>query len=104
MNSQFKKGFLRLAVLLFLKKQDSYGYDLVRQVGDVFNTPAGTIYPILYKLTDDDLVDTYLQESNEGGVRKYYKLNQKGLEILEKEFKEWDKFTTSYQSFVYKYR
>jgi PadR family transcriptional regulator, regulatory protein PadR len=104
MNSQFKKGFLRLTVLLFLKSQDSYGYDLVRQVGEIFNTPAGTIYPILYKLTDDELVDTYLQESNEGGVRKYYKLNQKGFEILQKEFDEWDKFTTSYQSFVDQYR
>ena len=104
MNSQFKKGFLRLAVLLFLKRQDSYGYDLVRQVGEIFNTPAGTIYPILYKLTDDELVDTYLQESNEGGVRKYYRLNQNGLDTLQKEFAEWQAFSKLYQEFVDKYK
>lgn len=103
MNSQFKKGFLRLAVLLFLKSQDSYGYDLVRQVGEIFNTPAGTIYPILYKLADDELVDTYLQESNEGGVRKYYKLNQTGKDTLQKELEEWKTFSTAYQEFVDKY-
>lgn len=104
MNSQFKKGFLRLAVLLFLKRQDSYGYDLVRQVGEIFNTPAGTIYPILYKLTDDELVDTYLQESNEGGVRKYYKLNQKGFEVLQKEFDQWQAFSAACEQFVAKYK
>jgi DNA-binding PadR family transcriptional regulator len=46
------------------------------------------------------LVETYLQESREGGARKYYKLNQKGKQAVKKESKEWERLIKKYQQFL----
>jgi len=100
MNKQFRNAFLRLAILSILQDKDIYGYDLVKQIGENFDITAGTLYPILYKLTDENLVETYLQESREGGARKYYKLNQKGKQAVKKESKEWERLIKKYQQFL----
>lgn len=52
MNTQYKKGVLELVVLLCLKKNDLYGYELVKQVSQVIEVNEDTIYPLL-KLSDE---------------------------------------------------
>jgi len=99
-NKQFRNAFLRLAILMILQKKDIYGYDLIKQIGENFDITPGALYPILYKLTDDNLVETYLQESSEGGVRKYYKLNQKGKDAAKQELEDWENLIKKYQKFL----
>lgn len=100
MNSQFKKGFLKLAVLHYLSKTDHYGYEIVKDLGEYFDTPNSTIYPLLYKLLEEGLLDTYLvDEDSQGGIRKYYKINQQGRIELTKLQKEWDFFQQKIKEF-----
>ena len=71
-NTQFKKGVLELVVLLIVEKKDKYGYELVEAVSKVVDVNEGTIYPILKRLTNEGFFETYLEESKEGPIRKYY--------------------------------
>ena len=89
MNTQFKKGVLELVVLLTIRKEDMYGYELVNEVNKVITVNEGTIYPLLKRLTNDKCFETYLRESTEGPPRKYYKLTQEGHEKLSRFCNDW---------------
>lgn len=92
MNIQFKKGVLELCVLSLLDRRDFYGYELVEKISQYINISEGTIYPLLRRFRTDGYVTTYLQESNEGPPRKYYKLTMRGKEVFEDLVIEWESF------------
>jgi PadR family transcriptional regulator, regulatory protein PadR len=89
MNTQLKKGILELCVLAVLDKKDCYGYELVNEISKNIEISEGTIYPILRRLNQEGYFTTYLQESQEGPPRKYYKLTDLGKSTKEDLFKEW---------------
>lgn len=92
MNIQFKKGVLELCVLALLIKRDCYGYELVSDISKNITISEGTIYPLLKRLKDEGFVTTYLQESQEGPPRKYYKLTDIGWQEADALQDEWEKF------------
>lgn len=100
MDTQFKKGVLELLVLLFVSKQDRYGYELVEEISKVVNVNEGTIYPILKRLTNEKYFDTYLKESTGGPSRKYYRLTILGKQRKKELLAEWKKFESSVNSFI----
>jgi PadR family transcriptional regulator, regulatory protein PadR len=89
MNVQFKKGVLELCVLALLTKENRYGYDLVNEISKSIEISEGTIYPLLRRLKNVGYVTTYLQESQEGAPRKYYKLTSSGLQVTEEMKGDW---------------
>lgn len=93
MNIQFKKGVLELCVLSLLTKRDFYGYELVEHISRYVNISEGTIYPLLRRFRTDGYVTNYLQESQEGPPRKYYKITEEGQKAFEELVKEWEDFT-----------
>ena len=52
----------------------------------------GTLYPILHKLENDELITSKNQEVS-GRVRKVYSITQKGSRVLELEKEEWKSFS-----------
>jgi PadR family transcriptional regulator PadR len=92
MNVQFKKGVLELCVLALLTKKNRYGYDLVNEISKNIEFSEGTIYPLLRRLKNVNYVTTYLQESQEGAPRKYYKLTTSGQKKTEDLKKDWYDF------------
>lgn len=100
MNVQFKKGVLELVILLSVSKKDMYGYELVSEVSKVVDVTEGTIYPILKRLTKDNLFSTYLKESTEGPPRKYYHLTETGRAHTENLRVEWRNFHSKVDLFV----
>lgn len=92
MNIQFKKGVLELCVLSLLDRADYYGYELVEKISQFINISEGTIYPLLRKFRTEGYVTTYLEESQEGPPRKYYKLTQRGREVFMELDIEWESF------------
>ena len=89
MNTQLKKGILELCVLAVLDRKDCYGYELVNEISKNIEISDGTIYPILRRLNQEGYFTTYLQESQEGPPRKYYKLTELGKSTKEKLLGEW---------------
>ena len=92
MNAQFKKGALELCVLSQLKNADRYGYQLTDAVSKEMAIAPGTLYLVLKRLKEEEQVETYLVESDEGPARKYYHLTEAGRVYqiqLEQEWKEF---------------
>jgi len=82
-----------LLVLSIVSKQDRYGYELVEEVSHIVDVNEGTIYPILKRLTNEGLFETYLEESTEGPIRKYYHLTVAGKIHKDQELKNWKEFS-----------
>lgn len=99
-NSQYKKGVLELLVLLIVSKKDQYGYELVEAVSKVVDVNEGTIYPILKRLSNEDCFETYLEESSEGPIRKYYRITVKGKQRLKEQLNLWKQFEKSVSDFI----
>lgn len=93
MNPQFNKGILEMCVLALLMKKDFYGFELVETISSYVDISEGTIYPLLRRLTQEDYVETYLQESNAGPPRKYYRMTPHGRQFTKKLIKNWQEFS-----------
>lgn len=91
---QFKKGVLELCVLVLISKKDQYGYELAQQLSKYIEVAEGALYPLLRRLVKEGYCTTYLQESNEGPPRKYYKLTELGEGYLSLMVAEWKQFVT----------
>ena len=53
---------------------------------------TGTLYLVLKRMKDEEYVDTYLVESEEGPARKYYHLTEQGKQYQESLKAEWQEF------------
>lgn len=95
MNSQLKRGTLELCALSVVSRGDCYGYELVNRISKCMEVTEGTIYPLMKRLKDGGLIESYIVESPEGPPRKYYKITQIGSEELARLSEEWFEFTES---------
>ena len=100
--SQIRKGTLEFIILLVLKKEEFYGYELIKKIKMSLNmeTSEGTIYPILTRLKKVDLVGTRWEHPDSGMPRKYYQITQKGVQTVDEMRKEWTQFAGSIQSLM----
>lgn len=95
MNSQLKRGTLELCALSVVNRSDCYGYELVNRISKCMEITEGTIYPLMKRLKDGGLIESYIVESQEGPPRKYYKITAPGKEELGRLEEEWHAFAQS---------
>lgn len=88
MDVQMKKGLLDMCVLAVLKRDDSYGYQLVTDLSVVVEISESTLYPILKRLEAAGLLGTYSVAHN-GRLRRYYRITPSGLRRLKEFESEW---------------
>ncbi len=100
MNVQFKKGVLELCVLSMLGRKDCYGYELVNEISKNIDIAEGTIYPLLRRLKDEGYFETYLEESREGPIRKYYRLTNLGRDTKDQLEAEWNTFIAGVEKII----
>ena len=100
MNAQFKKGAMELCVLAELRDADRYGYELTETISKEVDTATGTLYLVLKRLKDEDYVETYLKESDEGPARKYYHMTDKGLRYFNELRDEWISFVKAVNNII----
>ena len=50
----------------------------------------GMLYPVLHRLEEQGLIESYWQKSESGRQRKYYRIRSRGLEELEIQKKQWE--------------
>jgi PadR family transcriptional regulator, regulatory protein PadR len=91
--TQLRKGLLELAILNSLGGSALYGYEIVRRLGDIDGLviSEGTVYPILSRLRNENLVETFIEESPEGPPRKYYQLTARGREAVRRMNLHWER-------------
>lgn len=95
---QMKKGVLEMLVLKLLSEKEKYGYQLISELKEksdgLFLLKEGTLYPILYRLEDEELVVSRWSEPKGKEVsRKYYVVTEKGIDVLTQLGELWRGFT-----------
>ncbi len=90
--SQMRKGLLEYCIMLLLHKEPSYSSDIILKLKEArLIVVEGTLYPLLTRLKNDELLGYEWVESTQGPPRKYYRLTEKGegfLGELEQAWKE----------------
>ena len=76
---QFKKGSLEMILLCLIGRKETYGYEIITELNDCASVlgyaKEGTIYPILYRMQDAELIQCRIAHAAaNGGSKKYYSL------------------------------
>ena len=96
MDAQLKRGFLDVCVLASINRQDSYGYQIVKDVPSSLHLTESTLYPLLKRLEAAGLLTVYAIEHN-GRLRKYYRITPAGVTYLDEFLKDWDDVLDVYE-------
>lgn len=91
---------LEFLILSVVSRDDSYGYEISQQLKTVSNTKDSTLYPILKRLQENGLVDTYDQQF-QGRNRRYYKITPDGRGTCEYLDNEWKKYVDAINEIAY---
>ncbi|MFP7466324.1 PadR family transcriptional regulator [Bacillus safensis] len=86
---------MEFCVLAVLKKGDSYGYQIIKDMSHCIEISESTLYPILKRLEQNNYVETYSQEHN-SRLRKYYRMTESGREHMAQFLEEWDQVMAIY--------
>ena len=96
MDVQLKRGLLDICVLAAIKDDESYGYQIVKDVKPYVDISESTLYPILRRLETAELLIVRSAEHN-GRLRKYYRITDAGLERIEAFKAEWAEIMSIYR-------
>lgn len=96
MDAQLKRGLLDVCVLTAIKNQESYGYQIIKDVKPYIELSESTLYTILKRLEAARLLTVRTAEYG-GRLRKYYKITKAGLGRLEDFKDEWRQVMSIYQ-------
>jgi PadR family transcriptional regulator PadR len=88
--TEMKRGFLQLLVLIILKKE-AYGYAMVRSFRDLgYEVEENTLYPLLRRLEKKGLIHGKWELSEER-PRKFYAVTSAGREMRDGLLAIWKK-------------
>lgn len=96
MDIQMKRGLLDVCVLAAIKDEDSYGYQIIKDMKPYVEISESTLYPILRRLESAELLTVRSAEHN-GRLRKYYHITELGLQRIESFKEEWKEVMSIYQ-------
>ena len=99
MDIQLKRGLLDICVLAAIKNEDSYGYQIIKDMKPYVEISESTLYPILRRLEAAELLSVRSVEHN-GRLRKYYHITASGLARIEAFKEEWKEIMSIYQFIV----
>ena len=89
--TQMRKGILEMCILSVINKTtEAYVSDLIEALKDAdMIVVEGTLYPLLTRLKNADLLAYQWKESTSGPPRKYYVLTDAGKRFLAETVKAW---------------
>jgi len=80
-------------VLAILSEGESYGYAIIKRVGELsrgeLQWTDGMLYPLLHRLERKGYVEAVWGRSETGRRRKYYRLTGAGTEQLASQRRQW---------------
>jgi len=86
-----RKGILEMVILSLLAQNDAYASDIINQLKQTkLIVVEGTLYPLLTRLKNGELLTYRWEESTQGPPRKYYSLTEKGREFLSQLNTTWN--------------
>lgn len=95
MDIQLKRGLLDVCVLAAIKNEDSYGYQIIKDMKPYVEISESTLYPILRRLETAKLLTVRTAEHN-GRLRKYFSITPAGLTRIDDFKEEWKEIVAIY--------
>ena len=96
MDIQLKRGVLDVCVLTAIKNQDSYGYQIIKDMKPYLEMAESTLYTILKRLEEGRFLTVRTVEYD-GRLRKYYHITGEGIERIAAFKEEWREVMSIYQ-------
>ncbi|TCO08302.1 PadR family transcriptional regulator [Natronoflexus pectinivorans] len=88
--AQMRKGVLEYCILSVLSDHDAYASDIINKLKEAkMIVVEGTLYPLLTRLKNSELLGYRWEESSQGPPRKYYEITEKGKEFLNELDDSW---------------
>ena len=97
--AQMRKGILEYCILLIIAREDSYVQDIINKLkGAKILVVEGTIYPLLTRLKNANLLSYRWEESTQGPPRKYYSITDQGRTFLQSLENSWAELTLAIEN------
>lgn len=92
---QLKRGLLDVCVLTALRQEDSYGYQIIKDLAGCIDISESTLYPILRRLEEAGRLTVYSVE-HRGRLRKFYHITPDGIAQIDQFLSSWPEIERVY--------
>jgi PadR family transcriptional regulator PadR len=100
--SQMRKGILEFCILSIIKRNESYPSDIIEKMREAnFQLLEGTLYPLLTRLKNAEMLTYRWVESNSGPPRKYFSLTEKGTAFYDELKSTWEELANAVQQLTF---
>ncbi|MBI2257850.1 MAG: PadR family transcriptional regulator [Flavobacteriia bacterium] len=101
--AQMRKGILEFCILAILhQKKEAYPSEIIEHLKSAqLIVVEGTLYPLLTRLKNMELLSYRWEESNSGPPRKYYAMTDKGNDFLNELKKTWNELNNAVQNITH---
>ena len=96
MDNQLKRGLLDICVLASIQNEDSYGYQMIKDMSPYVEISESTLYPILRRLEEAGCLTVRSMEHN-GRLRKYYHITDAGHARINEFLNDWQSILSIYE-------
>ena len=94
--AQMRKGVLEYCILAIISEKEVYASDIIIQLKEAeLIIVEGTLYPLLTRLKNDNLLSYRWEESKSGPPRKYYEITDMGKTFLKELDEGWKNLVES---------
>lgn len=94
--SQMRKGILEFCILSVIKRGEVYPSDIIEEMRAAgLQILEGTLYPLLTRLKNAEMVTYRWEESNSGPPRKYFSLTGKGEDFYQELEQTWNELSNA---------
>jgi PadR family transcriptional regulator PadR len=94
--SQMRKGVLEFCILSVIREGEAYPSDIIDKMkGANLNIFEGTLYPLLTRLKNAELLTYRWVESVSGPPRKYFSLTEKGANFYKELETTWNELANA---------
>ncbi len=101
--AQMRKGILEYCILSILARGEAYPSEILEALKNAkLLVVEGTLYPLLTRLKNDELLSYRWEESNSGPPRKYYHITDTGNTFLSELDKTWAELKEAVESLTKK--
>jgi len=101
-NAELLPGTLDMLILKAVSLRPLHGYGVllrIRQIsGEALDIPQGSLYPALYRLEHQRLIEAEWGQSDNGRRAKYYTLTAAGRRRLREETAGWNRLASAIAS------
>lgn len=91
--SDVMRGYNDLMILFLLLEEDSYGYEISRQIREIANEKyvmkETTLYSAFTRLEKMGYITSYFGTETNGKRRTYYRITESGKEFYREKCQEW---------------